>query len=124
MRYLHKIMKKNNCLESYVSNLYVTYKYIHDHERDRRTKLLPPSLPILGSNCQTKISVFNASTVIPNPRIQQYDVRRIDGEFKRCAFAVAFRCRSYAPCFATYYLSLPHKPRYIIQLKKNENIYK
>lgn len=122
--------KKSNCLESYPSSLYILYIYKYIWSKNNGcVKPFPPSLPILRSDCQTKISIFNVSTVIPNPRIQQYNVRRVNDKLKRRAFAVAFRRRSYVPCFITYYLGLPHESRYIIQLKKKErkrieNIYK
>lgn len=113
---------KTNCLESHPSNFYyieetVVFhtKFIIDICSGMRKKIFFSSLyiktclPILRGDCQTKISIFDASTVIPDTCVQQHDIRYIDEEFKRFTFAIAFRRWSHGPRFATYYLSLPHE---------------
>lgn len=78
------------------------------------------SLPVLRGDRQTKTAVLDAGTVVPNPRVQQYDVCRVDGELERFAHAVTFWCRCHGPRFLAYYLRLPHEPRYVIQLEEEK----
>lgn len=64
--------------------------------------------PVFRRYRQTEEPVIDTGRVVPDSRVEQYDVARIDRKIERAADVLAFRRRRHRPRFPTADLCLPH----------------
>lgn len=75
-----------------------------------------PILAVLRLNGEWEFTLGNEGPMVPEPRIHQQSIARLDVEAEAAAFFVALRSGCQDPTFVTPQLGLPHQSGYVVDL--------